>query len=90
MRGVVTVLAICKCAAMSLDRANPLVAQLRGIGVSSPYASQIASGTRKPSLALAIKIWRRLGVQLGPIEGKTDEEIETLEKASELLSGAAE
>jgi hypothetical protein len=90
MRGLEAVLAICKCAAMSTDKANPLVAQLRGIGVSSPYASQIASGNRKPSLALAIKIWRRLGVQLGPIEGKTGEQIETLARASELLKGAAE
>lgn len=75
---------------MTTERTNPLVAQLRGIGVSSPYASQIAGGTRKPSLPLALRIWRELGVKLGPIDGKTEDEIETLERASELLSGAAE
>lgn len=37
-------------------------ADLQGIGVSKPYAHQLASGRRAPSLKLALKIQDRLGV----------------------------
>lgn len=37
-------------------------ADLQGIGVSKPYAHQLVSGRRSPSLKLALKIQERLGV----------------------------
>ena len=36
--------------------------RLRSIGISAPYASQLASGQRAPSLALALDIQERLNV----------------------------
>jgi transcriptional regulator with XRE-family HTH domain len=65
---------------------NPLVAQLREMGVSGPYASQLASGQRRPSLRLALRIFDALGVKLGQLAGKTDAEIATLRRASSILS----
>lgn len=50
------------------------------LGVSVAYASQLLSGARKPSLELAIRLFDKAGVQLGPLVGATDEEIETLRK----------
>lgn len=48
------------------------IAGLRGIGISAPYASQLVSGERTPSLKLALRIKRELGV---PVEywDRTDE-----------------
>lgn len=37
-------------------------ADLRRIGVSKPYAHQLTSGARSPSLALALKIEAALGI----------------------------
>jgi hypothetical protein len=35
-----------------------LYRHLKALGVSAPYASQLARGLRAPGLALAIRIWR--------------------------------
>jgi transcriptional regulator with XRE-family HTH domain len=49
--------------------------------VSVAYASQLLSGARVPSLALAIDMFDRAGVKFGPIKGKTDDQIELLRQA---------
>lgn len=46
---------------MSND-ASDLARRLIAIGVSRPYASQLARGLRTPSLALAQRIERSLGI----------------------------
>lgn len=48
-------------------------ARLREIGISRSYACQIASGARKPSPALASRIWRETGLKFGPIQRLADE-----------------
>ena len=50
------------------------------LNVSVAYASQLLSGTRKPSLELALKFFDASGMRLGPLVGATDEEIATLRK----------
>lgn len=71
-----------------LDTNNPsLLKRLRAIGVSASYASEIASGARKPSLALALRIYRETGEQVGLLSGKTKHEIELLARATRLLEG---
>lgn len=54
-------------------------ADLQRIGVSKPYAHQIARG-HKPSVTMALRIWRGLGAKVGPLTGLSDEEIAVLEK----------
>lgn len=54
-------------------------ADLQRIGVSKPYAHQIARG-HSPSVAMALRILRGTGVKLGPIAGLSDAEIAVLEK----------
>ena len=56
-----------------------LYRRLKALGVSAPYASQLAHGTREPGLGLAIRIWRRLGLKLGPLVGLTRGQIARLE-----------
>lgn len=51
-----------------------------GLGVSKSYSSELASGQREPGLKLAIRIFRGIGVKLGPIKNATDEEIDVLER----------
>ena len=61
--------------------------QLVNDGVlSQPYASQITTGKRKPSQSLAIKIYRRTGMKLGPIAHASDAEIDTLEKVAKRVT----
>lgn len=50
------------------------------VGISESYAFHLAHGQRDPSDALAIKIYRLIGVKLGSIENATDEEIDMLER----------
>lgn len=64
-----------------MDEATPSLAEkLRSIGISASYASQIMTGFRPPSLALALRIHREIGEKLGPIAGATDDEIKALER----------
>lgn len=53
--------------------------------MSGPYASQLASGKRRPPLDLAVRIYERTGAKLGPLENRTDAEIETLRQANAIL-----
>lgn len=50
------------------------------IGISVPYASQLLSGDRTPPVPMAIKVFRAIGVKLGPIANASDDEIATLER----------
>jgi transcriptional regulator with XRE-family HTH domain len=54
--------------------------KLRGIGISQPYACQIANGDRKPSLKTALKIYHALRLTLGPLAGATPSEIRALQR----------
>lgn len=63
-----------------MDNVTPIkAADLQRIGVSKPYAHQIARG-HKPSVAMAFRILRGTGVALGPLAGLSDAEIALLEK----------
>jgi len=53
------------------------------LGISKGHASEILSGNAAPSQRLAIKIYRRFGLKLGPIAHATAAEIGTLEKLSQ-------
>lgn len=59
-----------------------LYARLESIGISKPYASQLASGTRTPSLGLALKIYKQLGIKLGPIAGASKADIAATERVA--------
>lgn len=54
-------------------------ADLQRIGISKPYAHQIARGHR-PSVEMALRIMRGTGVKLGPIAGLSDTEVAVLSK----------
>jgi hypothetical protein len=58
--------------------------RLRRIDVSGPYAWQIAHGKRAPSRKLAVRIWREAGIKLGPLVGKSDDEIQIFAKFVEV------
>ena len=60
-------------------RRERLYQQLKGLGISPPYASQIAHGRRAPGLRLAIAIWHATGVKLGPVAGLSRAQIARLE-----------
>jgi hypothetical protein len=64
-------------------------ARLIGLGISKPYASQIATGARDPSLALAIRIYRELGLKFGPLKGASKSEITTLARLASRSSQTA-
>lgn len=71
-----------------LDTENPsLLKRLRAIGVSASYASEIASGARMPSLALALRIYREMGEQVGKLQGMGRADIAVLERAQRLQDG---
>lgn len=46
--------------------------------VSKPYASQIASGARQPSLETAFAIYRATGLKFGKIKDATAKQIATM------------
>jgi transcriptional regulator with XRE-family HTH domain len=43
---------------------NEFYGKLLGVGVSRPYASQLAQGARTPSMSFAMSICERLGISL--------------------------
>lgn len=51
-------------------------------GISVPYASQIITGARKPSLRLAIHIYDKTEVAFGPLQGLSPDEIEGARKVA--------
>ncbi len=48
--------------------------------ISVAYASQLLTGARKPSLALALQFFDKGGVRLGPLAEASEEDIATLRK----------
>ncbi len=60
-------------------RRERLYQQLKALGISPPYASQIAHGRRVPGLRLAIRIWHATGVKLGPVADLNRAQIARLE-----------
>lgn len=51
-----------------MPKIDPNVIAAAG-GVSAAYARMLIAGTRKPSLAVAVKIYDATGVQFGPLAG---------------------
>lgn len=68
-----------------MDVSTDLAKKLTGIGISESYASQLANSPprRKPSLGLALKIYHKLGVKMGPLVGAMADEIPALERLAE-------
>lgn len=62
--------------------ASTIYTKLVNMGVSKAYASQIANGKRKPSLAMAIRVFRKIGLKIGPLEGASKRDIEAAERIS--------
>lgn len=62
-----------------LESLSPTVLSVK-LGISVPYASQIISGKREPSRALAIHMFRTIGHRHPVIAGLSDSEIGMLEK----------
>ena len=67
------------------EQAHKLYQALILVGLSQPYASQISTGKREPSLPLSIEILDKTGWDVGPMAGRTKHEIKVLREASELL-----
>ena len=62
--------------------------KLVSIGVPASYASLIATGKRSPGLQLAVKIYRELGLKLGPLKSATSAEINAIERVGAKRLGA--
>lgn len=52
-------------------------------GVTPAYARMLIAGTRRPSLALALRLYDGTGRQFGPLDGLTKREIEAVRKMAE-------
>jgi hypothetical protein len=72
------------CVLLGMDDPKPpsLAQRLQSIGVKKSHAYMIAWGKRAPSVPLACRIHRELGVKLGPVATLTDKEIAVLAKAT--------
>jgi hypothetical protein len=49
-------------------------------GVTPAYARMLKAGSRRPSLALALRLYDATGRKFGPLEGKTARDIEAFRK----------
>jgi transcriptional regulator with XRE-family HTH domain len=66
-----------------METSDLRVKDLHGeLGVSKGHASEILSGEAAPSQKLALRIYRRFGVKLGPIAHLSGRDIDTLERLS--------
>ena len=62
-----------------MDDAKPRPTDLaKQLEVSVPYASQLLSGTRVPSMQLAVRILDKTGLKLGPLKDATPAQIRTV------------
>lgn len=59
-------------------------------GVTNGFASLVLRGEKPMPKRVAIRVWRKTGLKLGPIAQATDEEIAVLEKFEELGAAPAE
>jgi hypothetical protein len=64
----------------STDKDISPTALAKSAGISVPYASQILSGVKTPTQAMALRIFRATGHKVAPIAEASDEEIATLER----------
>jgi len=48
--------------------------------VTPAYARMLIAGTRKPSLALALRLYDATGTKVGPLAGRTARDIEAFRK----------
>jgi hypothetical protein len=64
---------------------SPSLAQrlIAEVGVTKSHAYMIQSGDRTPSLPLALRIFEKTKLQLGPLAGASSAEIKALAKVSE-------
>lgn len=64
------------------------VSQLKLAGrlnVKQPHISRVEADETACSLSLALRIYREIGIAIGPLSGKTKSEIGTLERASKII-----
>lgn len=78
------IFAICKGAGMDTPLTPTDLASRAGI--SLPYASQILGEKRTPSRALAIRIYRTVGVKFAPIAHLSDVDIDALSRIDGLAA----
>ena len=71
------------CAHIATMRKQSINSKLISIGISPSYASEIVAGIRPPSLKLAVRIYKELGVKYGPITGATKSQIAAIAKVLE-------
>lgn len=73
-----------------MDEPKPpsLAKTLIGAGVKRSHAYMIAKGDRDPSLGLALQIYNQTKLQLGPLEGASKREIDTLAEVHSRRSAA--
>lgn len=70
-----------------MAKPNALTSRLHTeVGLSQPYASQIATGARAPSLKMALLIYETTGLAFGALKGKSKRDIATLARAHEITS----
>lgn len=67
---------------------SPLYKALREAGVRASYASMIASGHRVPSMKLALEVYDKTGVKIGPLANRRKRDIAILARAHEMRNGA--
>lgn len=65
--------AVCNVAGMEASPKPTQLAEL--VNISVPYASQILSGSRTPSDAVAVRVFHAFGLKLGRLIKLTDEEV---------------
>jgi transcriptional regulator with XRE-family HTH domain len=75
---------MCKLSAM--DSQLTVTALSAAAGISKGYACDIMQGNRRPSPALACRIYRTTGQRFGPIVGLSEIEIEDVERSISLLT----
>lgn len=50
------------------------------VGISKGYASDLLNGNKKPSAAMAVRIFRATGLRMGPLTNLSDEDIAVAER----------
>lgn len=77
------------CNKLLMAKPKTLTSRLHSeVGLSQPYASQVATGAREPSLKTALLIYEKTGVAFGDLKGKSKRQIETITSAHKIMSGA--
>lgn len=56
------------------------------VEVSRPYITKVRRGAQPPSKRVAVRIWRETGVKLGPLAGKSDDEISVFARFVEVAA----